>query len=47
MKNYFFEVSVYKRIKAPNFDKAKDIIEKKTNHFNDCRKFTLISEKNL
>jgi len=47
MKEYFFEVSVYKRVIASNFDNAKDVIEKKTNHFNECRKFTFISEKNL
>lgn len=33
MKDYFFEVSVYKRVKASNFDKAKDIIEKKNKPF--------------
>ena len=44
MKDYFFEVAVYKRVKAKDFDSAKDIIENKTKHFNDCRKFTLISE---
>lgn len=44
MKEYLFEVAIYKTVLAPNFDKAKEIIENKTNHFNECRKFTLISE---
>ena len=44
MKDYFFEVAVYKRVKAKDIDTAKDIIENKTRHFNDCRKFTLLSE---
>ena len=47
MKSYFFKVTVYKRVKADNFVTAKSLIEKKTNHFNDCRKFELISEEEL
>jgi len=43
MKDYFFEVAVYKRVKAKDLDSAKNIIENKTKHFNECCKFTLIS----
>lgn len=44
MKDYFFEVAVYKRVKASSLDNAIEVVENKTKHFNDCRKFTLLSE---
>lgn len=42
MKNYEFEVTFFKTIKASSMDNALEILTNKTNYINECKKITLL-----
>jgi len=44
MKEYMFEVIVYKKIIADSLDSALDIINDKTKHYNEPKKVVLMNK---
>ena len=45
MKEYMFEITVYKKITADSLDSALEIVNDKTKHYNEPKQVVLIKEK--
>jgi len=45
MKEYMFEITVYKKITADSLDSALEIVNDKTKHYNEPKQVVLINRK--
>ena len=44
MKEYMFEITVYKRIIADDLDSALEIVNEKTKHYNEPKQVVLMNK---